>query len=323
MDSEKIDISLIVPVYNVEKYLKRALTSVENQTFKNFEVIIVNDGSTDGSLEIISEFIDRNKNFTLINQENKGLGEARNVGIRHAKGRYVAFLDSDDFLEPEYLEKLYLSAIKTCADIVCCNFYFYYESTKLRLWCPINSIPGVYSGEKALKKMTSCIGTFAFAWNKLYRRALFINHRIEFRRMYFEDCATSPVLFFYAHTVTFINDVLYNYVMREGSILHTMNAQKINDFVKSMGIVRNFYEKKGIYKKYKRRFKGYAFRLNFLISFDIFMMHFKCTNFNGLIKNFRALRRSIKHFTSDKYKPQNPDPLSPVKDPGADDEKRK
>ena len=122
MDSEKIDISLIVPVYNVEKYLKRALTSVENQTFKNFEVIIVNDGSTDGSLEIISEFVDRNKNFTLINQENKGLGEARNVGIRHAKGRYVAFLDSDDFLEPEYLEKLYLSAIKTCADIVCCNF---------------------------------------------------------------------------------------------------------------------------------------------------------------------------------------------------------
>ena len=122
-----VDISLIVPVYNVENYLERCLLSVENQTFENFEVIIVNDGSTDGSLRVIQRFLNRNMNFKLIDQENKGLGEARNVGIKNSCGRYVAFLDSDDFLEPNYLEKLYLSAIRTCADIVCCNFYFYYE----------------------------------------------------------------------------------------------------------------------------------------------------------------------------------------------------
>ena len=326
MENDKIDISLIIPVYNVEKYLHRALRSVENQTFDNFEVIIVNDGSTDNSMKIVEEFVNRNKNFSVISQENKGLSEARNVGLRHSRGQYIAFLDSDDFLEPNYLETLYLSAIKTCADIVCCNFYFYYENTKLRIWCPINTIPGVYSSEKAMKKITSCVGTFHFAWNKLYRRSLFTDHKIEFQKMYFEDCVTSPVLFFYAHTVTFINKCLYNYVMRENSILHTMNAQKINDFVRSIGINRDFYEKKGIYKKYKRRFKRYALRLNFLITCDIFMMHFKCTNFSGLIKNFRAFRKSIKHFTSDKYKSgssHSPEILYPVKDPGIDDDDKK
>lgn len=326
MEKNNIDISLIIPVYNVEKYLRRALISVENQTFKNFEVIIVNDGSTDNSMKIIEEFVNKNKNFFVISQENKGLGEARNIGLRHSRGQYIAFLDSDDFLEPNYLEKLYLTAIKTCSDIVCCNFYFYYESTKLRIWCPLNSIPGVYSSDKAMKKITSCIGTFHFAWNKLYRKSLFTDHKIEFKKMYFEDCTTSPVLFFYAHTVTFINDCLYNYVMRENSIVHTMNAQKINDFIRTLGINRDFYEKKGIYKKYKRRFKAYAMRLNFFITCDIFMMHFKSTNFNGLIKNFKAFRKSIKHFTSDKYKSckdSSPELLSPIKEPGFDDDDKK
>ena len=316
--SEEVDISLIIPVYNVEKYLERTLKSVENQTFKNFEVVIVNDGSTDRSMEIIEKFMNRNSNFVLVDQENAGVGAARNAGIKISRGMYIAFLDSDDFLEPEYLEKLYFTAIKTGSDIVCCNFYFYYESTRLKICCPINSIPGVYSGEKALKKITSCIGTFSFLWNKLFKRSLFTNHKIEFYNMYFEDSAASPELFFYANTVTFIPNVLYNYVMRETSILHTMNAKKINDFMKSLGIMRNFYEKKGIYKKYRRRMKGYAGRLNFIMSYDIFMMHLKASNFRGLINNIRAMRKSIKHFMSDNYKGSSnkpSDPIFPVKDP--------
>lgn len=309
-------------MYNVEKYIRRTLESVVSQTFKNFEVVIVNDGSTDGSLKIIEEFVNKYENFILVDQKNSGVGVARNSGVKHSSGRYIAFLDSDDFLEPNYLKKLYCAAIKTGADIVCCNFYFYYESTKLKIYCPINSIPGVYSGEKALKKITSCVGTFSFMWNKLFKRSLFVNHKIEFYDMYFEDSATSPQLFFYANIVTFIPDVLYNYVMRDTSILHTMNAKKINDFMKSLGIMRNFYEKKGIYKKYKRRLKGYAGRLNWIISYDLFMMHLKSSNFNGLIKNIKSMRKSIKHFMSENYKPGEnpcPEPIFPVKDPGNDE----
>ena len=324
---DQIDISLVIPVYNVEKYLRKTLESVELQSFENFEVIIVNDGSTDGSMSIIEEFVNRNSNFTLIDQENRGVSEARNSGIRICKGLYIAFLDSDDILEPNYLEKLYKAAIKTGADIVCCNINFYFESTKLKVCCPINSIPGIYSGEKALKKITSGIGTFAFMWNKLFRRTLFTNHDIEFYDMYFEDCATSPRLFFYANTVTFIPDVLYNYVMRDNSILHTLDAKKINDFIKSLGVMRNFYEKKGVYKKYKRRMKGYAnIVLGIAISYDVFMMHFKSANFKGLIKNIKSMRKSLRHFVSDNYIPGDnpcPDPMFPVKDPGTDDKEKK
>ncbi|MDR1240775.1 MAG: glycosyltransferase [Oscillospiraceae bacterium] len=311
-------ISLIIPVYNVEKYLRRTLVSVENQTFKDIEVIIVNDGSTDGSSKIIGEFAEKNSNFIVLNQKNKGLSQARNAGLKVSSGDYVAFLDSDDFLEPDYLKKLYSTALKNSADIVCCNFYFYYPRVKMRIFCPLTTIPGVYSGEHALKKIISCIGTFTFAWNKLFKRELFTKYKIEFYDMYFEDIATSPQLFFYAKRVVFVTDVLYNYVMRNNSILHTMNAKKINDFVKTIGVVRNFCEKKGIYKKCRRRMRAHSKRISFLILYDLFMMHFKSANFDKFLYNARAISKSIKHFVSDDYKPGDencPDPIFPVKSP--------
>jgi glycosyltransferase involved in cell wall biosynthesis len=317
-DQKKLPISLIIPVYNVEKYLYRAFVSVENQTFKNFEVIIVNDGSTDGSKKIIKKFAEKNSNFYVINQENKGLGEARNTGIKASCGSFMAFMDSDDFLEPKYLEKLYKCALKTGADIVCCNFYFYYNRAKIKIPCPLISFPGIYSGEQALKKITSCFGTLAFAWNKLFRRELFTKHKIKFYNMYFEDSATSPRLFFYARKVTFIPNILYNYVMRESSILHTMNAKKINDFIRTVGAIRNFYEKKGVYQKYRRRLRAHSGRLNFLILYDLFKMHFKSADFCNFFENAKAITKSLGYFVSDDYKPGKevcPEPIFPVKNP--------
>ena len=119
-------ISLVMPVYNVEKYLKRALESVQTQTFKNFELIIVNDGSTDGSKAIAESFCEKNENFILINQENQGPSVARNTGLKVCKGDYIGFMDSDDYLEPEFLESLYTAATENDADIACCNFNLYY-----------------------------------------------------------------------------------------------------------------------------------------------------------------------------------------------------
>ena len=110
-------VSVIVPVYNSEKYLTEALNSLEEQTFKNFEVIIVNDGSTDNSEKIIKDFVNKNSNFKLINQKNMGPGYAKNTGIRYSKGKYIAFLDSDDFFAPNFLEILYNLAVENKADI--------------------------------------------------------------------------------------------------------------------------------------------------------------------------------------------------------------
>ena len=179
-------ISLIIPVYNVEKFLVKALESVKNQTFQDFEVIIVDDGSTDKSIAISEKYCNENPNFRLIKQENKGPGAARNAAIKISKGEYIAFMDSDDYLEPNFLECLYNAAIENDADIVCCNFNMYYPDKKLKIYMPFNSLPGVYSKTKALRKLILDMGIHYFVWNKLSRRKIFFENNLEFDEMYFE-----------------------------------------------------------------------------------------------------------------------------------------
>ena len=104
-------LSIIVPIYNVEKYLPRCIESILNQTFKDFELILVNDGSTDSSYEILKEYENKYDNFRVINQKNGGLSAAKNAGIKIAKGEYIAFLDSDDYLDKNFLETLYNMAV--------------------------------------------------------------------------------------------------------------------------------------------------------------------------------------------------------------------
>ena len=111
-------ISVIMPVYNVEKYLKNSLNSILTQSFTDIEVICVNDESTDGSLEILKEFEQKDRRVKVINQKNRGNGGARNTGLKHAKGEYVYFFDSDDALFPEALEKMYENITSNESDLV-------------------------------------------------------------------------------------------------------------------------------------------------------------------------------------------------------------
>ena len=119
------NVSLIIPVYNVEQYLPKCLESIAAQTLKGFEVILVDDGSTDHSLEILRGFARRFPNTCVIHQENGGVSKARNAGIQAARGEYIAFMDSDDYIAPLYLQRLYESAKKYRADMVCCSYYRY------------------------------------------------------------------------------------------------------------------------------------------------------------------------------------------------------
>ena len=190
-------ISLVMPVYNVENFLSKALTSVENQTFKDFEMIIVDDGSSDKSYEIAKEFCGRNPNFKLIKQKNSGPAAARNTGVTHCKGDYIAFMDSDDYLEKKFLEELYNLAQKTGADITCCNFNMYYPNKNLRIYMPFNSLPGVYTKSKALRKLILDVSVHYFIWNKLYKREKInfnfsqdfsIGEDLLFNLEYFKNC---------------------------------------------------------------------------------------------------------------------------------------
>lgn len=119
----KILLTVIVPVYNVEKYLRQCLDSVVNQTFKDLEIILINDGSTDSSLDICKEYCDKDDRVVVIDQENAGLAAARQTGLDNAKGEYIAFVDSDDYLELDMYDKMLAAARSTSAEIVFCNVY--------------------------------------------------------------------------------------------------------------------------------------------------------------------------------------------------------
>ena len=122
-------VSVIVPVYNVEKYIDKCLESLVNQTLKDIEIIIVNDGSTDNSIKIVEEYKEKYKNKIIyLEKENGGLSDARNYGIQYAKGEYIAFLDSDDYVDRKMYEKLYNKAIENNSDIVECDFYWKYTN---------------------------------------------------------------------------------------------------------------------------------------------------------------------------------------------------
>ena len=126
MDNPKV--SIIIPVYNVEKYLKKCLDSVVNQTLKDIEIIVVNDGSPDNSQKIIDEYAKKYSQIASYTKENGGLSDARNYGIKKSKGKYLAFIDSDDFIDHDMIKKMYNKAVKENLDIVVCNSVEVYEN---------------------------------------------------------------------------------------------------------------------------------------------------------------------------------------------------
>ena len=299
---ENPKISLIIPVYNVELYLRKSLDSAINQTFKDVEIIAVNDGSTDSSYEILKEYKSKYNNIKVISIKNSGLSNARNVGIRESKGEYLAFLDSDDYIHPKFLETLYNLIIKNDADISCCNLNLYFPKSGLQIYVPTILWDRTYKKDKALRKLIYDWTIHHFAWNKLCKKSIFTDNNIEFRNMYFEDVVASPQLFYNAKKIAITNKALYNYTQRRGSILKTMNAQKINDYTISMAMIREYLENKQDYDNYKFAYRLYARRTKLVNYHSIFMMHLRCKNFSGIVNNIRANNKSIEYFKGNKYK---------------------
>ena len=301
MNDKSPAISLIMPIYNVKKYLKEALDSVVNQTFKDFEVLIINDGSTDGSDEIAKRYVKEHKNFRFINQVHVGAGPARNLGIENAKGEYIAFLDSDDYLSKNYLEILYNNAVKTGADISYCNFTFYFENSGYKLYMPLTARNCVLSGEVALKKLMLDVKIHHFPWNKLCKRSLFIDNNVYFSNIYFEDIAVSPQIFYYSKKVVITSKSLYYYRRRSGSISSSIDAKKLNDLISALNITKNFFIKNNVYDKYKKRFNIYLNIIRFLSLQFIFSIHAFNFNFKGLIDNCKNLDMMINFIVDSKY----------------------
>lgn len=161
-------ISVIVPVYNVEEYLRKCLDSVLNQTLRDIEIICVDDGSTDSLWEILKEYAQKDDRIKLIQKENGGLSSARNAAMQVAKGDYIGFVDSDDWIDPDFLRKLYVAAEKYGADSACASIKRPYSSGRVR-----NKI--IFETEEVLKSVADKyrkhkIPRFCFVWNKIYKR---------------------------------------------------------------------------------------------------------------------------------------------------------
>ncbi|MBR4785241.1 MAG: glycosyltransferase [Fibrobacter sp.] len=228
-------VSVIIPVYNTEPYLSDCLLSVLGQSFGDFEVIAVDDGSTDASASILKEFADKDSRIRIVSQENQGLSEARNAGIDVARGQWLTFVDSDDKLAPDFLQTLLDAVITTGADIACSGKRFFWDgfgpqsSAGTANEAPANEssrIPVAFSPIKALTNalFQNDMPDYS-AWNKIYA-AQFWKHRRFPAGIYFEDVATIPQVFLEANRIAFVSAPLYLYRKRSTSILATAYDRK-------------------------------------------------------------------------------------------------
>ena len=213
-------ISVIVPVYRVEKYLPACIDSILNQTFTDFELILVDDGSPDRCPEICDETAKRDARVRAIHQANQGLSAARNAGIEAAHGAWLSFVDSDDFLAPDFLETLHDAAVRAGADCVLCGVQLTDEAGQ-KIGQPLSVADGVRTGRSILETLCRAPEiTYLVAWNKLYRRDVFQTLRYPVG-MQNEDTYLAAELFDTVQTVICVSKPMYFYRQRADSIMHT------------------------------------------------------------------------------------------------------
>ena len=249
-------ISIIIPAYNLQNYIGRCLDSVLAQSFKDFEAIIINDGSDDATGEICDSYSRKDNRIKLINQKNRGLGCARNKGLDNAKGELIAFVDGDDVLHPQYLETLYFLAIESDADIVVCNYMKGCDESLLFMknyHVQKNDIK-VIDKKSLLKKMYN-EHPFITVWAKIYRRSMIKSGMVA--RGIGEDVEFNSRMYFVANKVVYVDYPLYLWVTRKRSLsnasFNDTDLNKIKNYFYAWVNLREnkFYSNYAIKKLYK------------------------------------------------------------------------
>lgn len=266
--SEEIRVSVIIPVYNGERYLRPCLDAVQRQTLKEFEVICIDDGSTDGSLKILKEFEERDKRFRVICQENGGAAKARNHGLTLAKGRYLSFLDADDYFETEMLEKAYEAAERENADLVVFRGDRYDDTLE-------KTVPMEYSIKRhqlpeenpfSYRDVPEHIFTVfvGWAWDKLYR-AEFVKNA----GLFFQELRTSNDLRFVfaslvkAERIYVMKDLLVHHRIHVKGSLSVTREKSWDCFYKAAFSLREELIHMGIYEEVEKGFKNWALHFFF------------------------------------------------------------
>lgn len=238
IDGDSMRISVIIPVYNASNYIKACLNSVISQTYDNLDIILVDDGSNDGSAQICDSYLEFDKRIQVIHKENGGLSSARNAGLKAASGDYIFFLDADDLIAPHCLEYMAESARKSHADISSVALKTFFNESEIEELASLHKKPKFFESTRnvfyhQIVTNHSC--------GKLFKKSLFNDVVFPIRRNY-EDISTSYLLFEKANIVTYTTAGLYFYRMRKGSISQSFSKKNINDLAKA------FYEVDAHYK---------------------------------------------------------------------------
>ena len=226
-------ISVIVPVYNVEGYLDECLSSVINQTYKNLEIIIINDGSTDKSLSICKKYAKKDKRIKLINQENHGLSYCRNYGISLSTGMYIAFVDSDDILDVKMYEILHKELVENKCDFSISAFREFKDSFVQNDKYDYSF--EIMSKEYFIKELMKDKKITNHVWNKLYKRELFKDVSFPLNRKY-EDIGTLYKVVEKSNDIVYIEFELYGYRKRETSIVNNLKKQTLLDYIEMIRV---------------------------------------------------------------------------------------
>lgn len=290
-----VKISIIVPVYNVEKYLEKCLDSLVNQSMKGIEIVIVNDGSPDDSQKIIDKYVKKYPNLVKSYiKENGGLSDARNYGIERANGEYIGFVDSDDYVELTMFEKLYNKAKENDFDVAVCDVNLVSKKEKY-ISSEVNF--DIYNKKEIKKQM---INIYPVAWNKIYKKTLF-NEKTKFKKgVWYEDVEFLYRLFPYVKSIGTVKEPLINYVDREGAITKTFDERLYNYIDNWNGIIE-FYRKNNFYDEYKEELE-YCYVRYLLATFIKNAAKFDRKNYNIAVeKALKNVKDNFPNYKKNKY----------------------
>lgn len=249
---EKIKISVIVPVYNTSLYLEKCLRSIMDQSLEEIEIICVNDGSIDNSLEILKEIRKEDKRIKIINQINQGVSKARNEAIKIAKGKYCLNIDSDDWIESKYLEDMYNTAEVNNSDIVISDIFFdfKYTPTKNYVLKDLDIKDNKIITGKEYIEIFIKDNFYGYTWNKLIKRELYIKNNIYYNKKIsiLEDLEAILRLAYYAERVNKLNKAYYHY-LKYNSVASMEKKEKVlHDINESFRSLNSFFKKKNEFK---------------------------------------------------------------------------
>lgn len=242
-------ISIIIPIYNVERYLRQCIDSILAQTFTDFELLLIDDGSPDGCPAICDEYAEKDTRIRVFHKQNGGVTSARNKGLNNANGNWIIYIDGDDWIEPTYVEELYNAAINNEADIAICAFRFVYEDGS-----SVIEHPTIWDDNKQASLNRYIASIWTTACGTIQKSSLYKDNGVQSPKdlTFCEDFHLMVRLCYFANKVVSINRPLYNYRQRSSSIVHSLNDKTWRDELSTYLEIIDFFRNQGELETYKK-----------------------------------------------------------------------